>query len=864
MRLIVWLLLKISKTSMAHPRLMISIFLVLSIAGFSCMPFLKIGTDLISGVGEKNRVIGLTKENNELFGEQDSLIIVLEFPQPPGEARLPFIRGLGEAVAEIPTVRRVRYQFVDPDDTQQTMVLFKQFLLGMNDRERAEILRIFSEKGVKDALRRNTNRLFLADNPYLQKHVLEDPLELAQFAADSMKQRVGSVSLGDIYLLIASPDSTVYLIQVTPKFASYDVEQGKELLEKINEVIPARIASLAKSIPGGADQFKDVKWRLTGKLVFQQESGDIFDREMITIVLCSFALVLTLCLSVYRSFWSAVLLMTPLAAGIGPNYGFMYLVCNEINPVVMGATGVLLGLGTEYGEHLWGRIREELDKGASHSQAVLTAYEQTGPPVLLGAVTGALAFLCLCLSNQPALIQFGYLGASGLALTLISTLFLVPALAARASTHRKDYFPRIRVSFTFISRLFQTRPAAIVVISVFVILASMFFALRISYEKDLFKVFLARNMQSMAWSEKISQKFRTNFSKPTYLSFDVIDLQEGLMVQRQLDQILEDLIGKDHEIASFDSISYLMSPDAVREANVRALLGVVSSWPRLEKVFRQGLLKSNLSESATGTTSRAFDSTRDILASLQTPSSGEVRSDFADLERSWYMAKIKEKYRFLTHVRYADKLADPEDLRNADGKIMRAVQALPVDVGISGSRQAMEAILSNLVSELFRLGSYAFVSVVLIFFAVFPSPRGVGLCLIPMIGAFFITLGVLGLADMGLPFSIVCVAPLIFGFGIHNAIHVVMGSLFEEGGSIAKATTRVTPRAMVTSLTIIMGFVSMTTSQHYSLEFLGVAMVIGMVAAVPLTLTTLPALLLLLERRSNRRNDAVEAKPLTP
>lgn len=161
----------------------------------------------------------------------------------------------------------------------------------------------------------------------------------------------------------------------------------------------------------------------------------------------------------------------------------------------------------------------------------------------------------------------------------------------------------------------------------------------------------------------------------------------------------------------------------------------------------------------------------------------------------------------------------------------------------------MEAILSDLVSELLRLGFYAFGAVVLIFLAIFPRPGGVALCLIPMIGAFCITLGFLGLTGLGLPFSIVCVAPLIFGFGIHNGMHIVMGSLFEEKGSIAKATARVTPRAMVTSLTIIMGFISMLTSRLYPLEFLGIAMVIGMVASVPLTLVTLPAVLLLLERR---------------
>jgi uncharacterized protein len=849
MRLLVYVLLRICRIATESPRLVIAIFLAASLAGFSTLPLLKISTDLIAGVGETNPVITLVKENTEIFGEADSLIIVLEFPAPPGEARLPFIKGLGEAIGQIPGVRRVRYQFVDPENEEQTVLLLKQFLLGMNETERQQIQTILSIQGSKDALRRNSNRLFLIENPYVQKLILEDPLELGQFVAESMKKRIGEVSLGDTYMLIASPDSTLYLMQVTPDFPSHDIVRGEKLFNRLNQVIPEKISSLSKAIPGIRSQVKGLEWYISGKMAFQQESGAIFDRESLSIVLCSFGLVLALLLSVYRSFWSAVLLLVSLAAGIGPNYALMYLSYDEINPVVMGATGILLGLGTEYGEHLWGRFREEIDKGASHQSAIFTAYEQTGPPVMLGALTGILAFLCLCFSNQPALAQFGYLGASGLALTLTSTLFLVPALVTVTSTRKKDHFPRIRVSFKTLSTLFQQNPGAIVTVSVLVVLASLYFASHISYEKDLFKVFLARNMKSMEVSEKISRKFHSNFSKPTQLCFDVEDLQSGLSIQRQLDRVLEGLVQKYGDIASFDSVSYLLSPDSVARENIGTLSEIYASWPELEKAFKAELASSNLSATASETMEKSFNSLGDILKSAERTPLGKIQSGFAELERSWYVARINGKYRFLTQIRYSDKITNPEDLKQADRRILDAVKGLPVSVKMSGARQAMEAILSNLVSELFRLGIYALVSVVLIFFAVFPHPRGVALCLIPMLGALCITFGVLGAAGMGLPFSIVCVAPLIFGFGIHNSAHVVMGSLFEEGGSIARATTRVTPRAMVVSMTIIVGFVSMLASRHYSLEFLGWAMVIGMVASVPLTLTTLPSILLLLERR---------------
>ncbi len=852
MRFIVSVLLWISKISTTYPRVVIAIFVSFSISGFACMPLIKLSTNILAGVGHNNATINRTVENSTIFGEQDSLIVVLEFPEPPGESRLPFIRGLADGISKLPDVRRVRYRLLDPEDHEQTAMLFRNFLAGMDAGEQEEIHRILSPDGVKSALRRTRNRLFLADNPYIQERLLEDPLEVGQFVSRSMERRMGSVYLGDLFLLIASPDSTLYLIQVTPDFTSSDLVRGTALVDRMRQMIPKKIAQLTQSIPAMKDVAADLKWRLTGKTVFQYESDVIFDKETTTIVGCSFLLVMLLVLTVYRSFWSAVILMTPLGLGIGPNYGIIYLSYHEVNPVVMGATGVLLGLGAEYGEHLWGRIREELDRGRTRTEALRISYSETGPPVLLGGFTGILAFLCMCLSGQPALAQFGYFGAIGLLLTMLSTLFLLPAIFTMVASREKDYFPVVKFSCGVFSRISDAYPRTIIGVSAIVLLVSLFFVTRVSYEKDLFKVFLAKNMESMSVSQMISRKFHSNFSQPTLLSFDVADVQSGLCVQRRLDSILQKLMETDHEIASFDSVSYLMSPDAVREGNVRQLADVAASWPELENTFTDWLKQSDLAVGSVNTMEKSFEGTGKILKELGWPDSA-TEDRTTQLERSWYMTKFHGKYRFLTRIRYADSIADPEQLKHADRKILAAVKTLPVEVGISGPRQAMEAILSTLVADLVKLGLYGFISVVVIFFVIFPSPIGVGLCLIPMLGAFSVTLGVIGAFGWGVPFSIVCVAPLIFGFGIHNGMHVVMGSLVEKGGSVARTVNRVTPRALVTSSTITMGFVSMLTSQHYPMVFLGGTMVIGMAAAVPLTLATLPAILVLIERRRNRR-----------
>jgi hypothetical protein len=811
----------------------------------------------LAGIGDTNPLIKLSKENSEKFGEQDSLILVVEFPEPPGEERLPFIKELAEAVEKLPDIRRVRYRFLDPEDPRQVELLFKHFLLGMNPRERQEIQKIFKPEGISDAFRRTVNRLVLAASPYMQKKLLEDPLELGLFVSDSMRRRVGSVSLGDLYLLIASPDSTLYLIQITPAFPSTDVFRGKALISQLHTTVSEKTSSLLQSMPTLREKSKDLRWYLTGKTTFHHESDIIFDREAMWILLFSFSMVLTLLICVYRSIWSGVLLMAPIAAGVGPNYGLIWLSYNEVNPVVMGASGVLFGLGTDYGVHLWASLKEQLDRGTQPLDALVKVYERTGPPVMLGALVGILAFLCLCLSNQPAMAQFGYVGATGLALTLVSTLFLFPALVKFTSGLEKDYVPRMRVSFKVFSRLYEKHPARIVAVSVVVIVASLFFASRVSYEKDLFKVFLARDMDSMATSEKISRKFQSNFSQPTLLSFDVDDLQEGLKIQRQMDGILARLMERDQEIASFDSISYLLSPDSVRKENAKALSEVVASFPELEMLFREKLKHSKLSASSIETMGNSFHATGEILRSIEN-GSAMSNQGLAELERSWYMARINGKYRFLTQIRYSDKITEVAELQRADQKILQAMKELPVKVQISGPRQTMQEVLSTLISELVTLALYVMVSVIVFFFVLFGHPLGVFLSLIPMTGAFAITLGAMGALGLGLPFSIVGVAPLIFGLGMDNGVHVVMGSLHEEGASITETMSRVTRPIIFTSLTNVLGFVAMLGSKHYSMEFLGWAMVIGMGAAVALTLTTLPALLLLLERRRKRFSTRAE------
>ncbi|MBM3300328.1 MAG: MMPL family transporter [Deltaproteobacteria bacterium] len=128
---------------------------------------------------------------------------------------------------------------------------------------------------------------------------------------------------------------------------------------------------------------KDVRWYFTGKMMFHYESARIFYREAGTIVLVSLGLVLTLLVVCYRSLPAGLVLLIPIRAGVGPNCGLIHLIYDEVNPIVLAASGVLFGLRTDYGVHLWGRFVGEFDQGTPVSDALSTVYRATGPAVFL-------------------------------------------------------------------------------------------------------------------------------------------------------------------------------------------------------------------------------------------------------------------------------------------------------------------------------------------------------------------------------------------------------------------------------------------------------------------------------------------------
>ncbi|MEP6810083.1 MAG: MMPL family transporter, partial [Chthoniobacterales bacterium] len=111
--------------------------------------------------------------------------------------------------------------------------------------------------------------------------------------------------------------------------------------------------------------------------------------------------------------------LVALAAGL--------LIFGELNMVTVGFCAILIGLGVDFAILIFGRYQQARDDGFDHAGAVSEAVRNLGRAVFFGALTTAVGFLALLLSNSAGFTQLGVLIAIGIFLAgifMMSIFFL--------------------------------------------------------------------------------------------------------------------------------------------------------------------------------------------------------------------------------------------------------------------------------------------------------------------------------------------------------------------------------------------------------------------------------------------------------
>ena len=189
-----------------------------------------------------------------------------------------------------------------------------------------------------------------------------------------------------------------YLLMVNPKEDVWKREAQKTFIEQLRTVDP----------------------NVTGTPVQLYEYTNLLKDSYVQAAKYSLMAIVFLVLFHFRSPWSVVLSLLPVAIGSLWLAGLMGWLGIQTNPANIMTLPLVIGIGVTNGIHILNRFAEE--------QTPNILARSTGKAVLVSGLTTIAGFGSLALGKHQGLQSLGYVMATGLATCMIAALTLLPAL----------------------------------------------------------------------------------------------------------------------------------------------------------------------------------------------------------------------------------------------------------------------------------------------------------------------------------------------------------------------------------------------------------------------------------------------------
>jgi predicted RND superfamily exporter protein len=124
----------------------------------------------------------------------------------------------------------------------------------------------------------------------------------------------------------------------------------------------------------------------------------------------------------------SALCLVPIALTILVNFGMMGWAGIPFDIVTALVSSIAVGIGIDYGIHVYSRFRQGMGQGMSPEAAMHATIANTGRAIMTNALAVTAGFAVLLLSVFPPLRHFGGLVAVTMIISSIGSLTILPAL----------------------------------------------------------------------------------------------------------------------------------------------------------------------------------------------------------------------------------------------------------------------------------------------------------------------------------------------------------------------------------------------------------------------------------------------------
>jgi hydrophobe/amphiphile efflux-3 (HAE3) family protein len=515
----------------------------------------------------------------------------------------------------------------------------------------------------------------------------------------------------------------------------------------------------------------------------------------------------------FRTVGGVLLPLVTIAIALTWTMGIAASIGRPLNLITILVPPLLIILGLSYAVHVVSEFYDEVrgEPGMSAARAMATSLRKTWLPVALTGMTTGAGFLALALSPMRATHEFGLLSLIGVATAVIASLSVTPAALvifgrprSMQKASRLDTSPSARFS-RWAGELALERRELIFGVWAIAFVIALLASSRLHVASD--------SIQSFAPDV------------PVRMDFEAIN--KHLNGANTFDVVVEANEARDlFEPARLRSIDEFQDwLESLPE------IGGTTSVVDFVKLIHRGFAPGGRAE-------LAIPESRKLVGQMFLFGANDEMKRFID-----------SRYR-LTKINVRTSLVNSGELAQLVDRIeARAAHDLaPMKTRVTGNRIVIQSLVDDLVrSQLSSLG-IALGVIWLILAALFLSWRIGAIALIPNVVPITIFFGALGVSGIPLNFGTSLIAPMALGIAIDDTIHY-FARFQEDAKRLANErlatvrTLRIVGRPITyTTLSIVLGFLVLTTSDLTTWQQLGgmAAFTLAVAWAVDFSLT--PAL----------------------
>lgn len=718
---------------------------------------------------------------------------------------------------------------------------FKHLYAGLDDLET-----------IHQRLKKKIRYERISNNPVLRMDFDGEELEPVEFDLSDIRDKYEGKTKKyerfiDGYLNIEQ--GKLWAIMIYPPGSATGVDLSKRLRRRV-ERLTAEVCH-GGPLPAGADPLavidadcpkrfgETVDIGFTGRIVTAEiEQKAIIDDLLLVTSIC-LSLVMLVVLLYFRQLRALPTIGLPLVMGTTWTFGISIYIVGNLNTSTAFLAAIIVGNGINFGLIQLARYTEERRAGKPMAEALANALAYTAKATAVAAMAASIAYGSLIITRFRGFNGFGYMGGMGMLLCWLSAFTVQPALLLLLERIRPARFGRQRRATGLLFGPFARFVArcARPVHGLAWVLAAACVVLTIPYLEDPFEYDFRnlRNQKEGFPAHELSKRINAMFTErlnPMYILADR---------PSQVPLIAHELRRNNTQGANaglFQHIRTIYSylPEQQQE-KIRVLRRIrrqlnrhTLSWmsaedrAEIDKYMPTGKLRPV-----------TIADLPEAMTRLFTEADGRVGMPIALYPRH---GRSTWDGHFLIQLSDASRI-----VHLPDGDVVTSAGSATIfaDMIEAIERDGPRAVVASLLG------------VMLLVVLAFRALKYILITLVVLAFGILWTVGPAAAIDLKLNFLNFIALPITFGIGIDYAVNVLNRYRIEGPGSMQRVLATTGGAVALCSLTTLIGYSSLLIADNKALVSFGLLADIGELASLGAAILLMPALVLLLERRRERR-----------